>query len=215
MTELNESIRHIRMPSRIAKLPISDTGFPIPWFVPHENDQPIMQASDAIKRMRAARIGLCWICGEPLGRFKCFILGPMCCITRTTAEPPCHHDCSFYAVQACPHLKNPKAKRNPNLPPGYVPPPGVALERNPGCNAIWTAHDFHLFSAGDGFLFRVGAPVEVTFYREGRQATRAEVMENIESGLPTLRDLARLDGREAMADLELDYRKALELLPAA
>jgi hypothetical protein len=102
MTELNASIRDIPVPSRISKLPISEAGFPLPWFTAYDHDgKPVPQLADPAKRMRAVRVNLCWICGEPLGRFKAFILGTMCAVNRTTAEPPSHRDCAEYAMLAC------------------------------------------------------------------------------------------------------------------
>jgi hypothetical protein len=220
MTELDNSkyaaaIRDIPMPSRIAKLPVSDAGMPIPWFVPWQDGKPAPHLSDPVKRLQAGRINLCWVCGETLGRFKCFVLGPMCCVTRTTSEPPCHRDCAEYAVKACPFLINPRMRRNPTTPEEHKQlPPGIMIDRNPKCAALWITHEFKSFNArGTGTLFQVGAPVEVQFYREGRLAKRAEVLESMESGIPILRDIARSDGREALAELELMYRKALELVP--
>jgi hypothetical protein len=218
MTELNESIRNIRMPARIAKLPISDQGFPVPWFVPLDRDgKPVPQAADPTKRMRATRVNLCWCCGEQLGRFKAFVIGPMCAVNRITAEPPSHRDCAEYAIRACPFLRNPRMRRNPTIPEsGKLPPPGLMIERNPGVVLLWITHDYRL--VGDrrgGELFQIGAPAQVAFYREGRIAKCAEILESIESGMPILRDMARSEGREALADLELQYRKALELVPAA
>jgi hypothetical protein len=218
MAELNASIRGIRMPSRIAKLSISDQGFPIPWFVPlNRNGKPVPQAADPVKRMRAARVNLCWCCGEQLGRFKAFLIGPMCAVNRITAEPPSHLDCAEYAVKACPFMSKPNMRRNPTVPEqGKQAPPGIMIERNPGVVLLWITHDYRL--VGDrrgGELFQIGQPVEVRFYREGRPAKRAEILESIETGMPILRDMARNDGREALADLELQYRKAMELVPTA
>jgi hypothetical protein len=218
MTELNASIRDIPMPSRISKLPISEAGFPLPWFTAYDRDgKPVPQLADPAKRMRAVRVNLCWICGEPLGRFKAFILGTMCAVNRTTAEPPSHRDCAEYAVLACPFLRNPRMRRNPTTPEEHKQPPaGAMIERNPKVSLIWVTHDYQL--VGDrrgGELFRVGAPVEVTFWREGRIAKRAEILESMESGIPILRDMAASEGRQALADLELQYRKALELVPVA
>jgi len=44
-----------------------------------------------------------------------------------------------------------------------------------------------------GLLFRIGRPFHVTFYCEGRIATRQEVLAAINKGLPTLRDMAEVD----------------------
>jgi hypothetical protein len=39
-------------------------------------------------------------------------------------------------------------------------------------------------------------------------------MQSINSGMPTLRDMAKTDGPEAMVELQQMYDKALELVPA-
>ena len=48
---------------------------------------------------------------------------------------------------------------------------------------------------------------------EGRQATREEVMESIDSGYPILYEMAAKEGHEAIATLERMKANALELLP--
>ena len=113
MTELNKLIAKIPMPPRIAKLPISPQGYPVPYFVPWKDNQPMPQAADPVKRMKCIRAGLCWVCGEPLGTYKAFVLGPMCIVNRVTSEPPCHRECAEYTVKACPFLTKPAMRRNP------------------------------------------------------------------------------------------------------
>jgi hypothetical protein len=64
-------------------------------------------------------------------------------------------------------------------------------------------------------LFRLGAPSRIDWWAEGRTATRAEVATAIDSGYPILRDMARGDGLQAVAELEASYERAMTLLPAA
>jgi len=69
---------------------------------------------------------------------------------------------------------------------------------------LWIAREYELFSTGDtgtrGALITMGKPTGVEWYREGRPATRAEVIESIETGLPNLEGLARQEkgGLEAL-----------------
>src|SRR5262245_5294347 len=117
MPDINASIRDIPIPDRMKHLPISDQGYPIPWFVPEDKDgNPVVSAGDPDKRRRAYQYRLCWCCGQKLGRHLHFVLGPMCIINRATAEPPLHRECALYSVQACPFLSRPKMRRNPNKP---------------------------------------------------------------------------------------------------
>jgi hypothetical protein len=79
---------------------------------------------------------------------------------------------------------------------------------------LWITHDYRL--VGDrrgGELFQIGAPAEVRFFREGRIAKHAEILASMDSGIEILRDMARRECREALAELEPQYRKAMELVP--
>lgn len=218
MTKLNESIKDIPIPDRMRRLPISAQGYPIPWFVPFTHDgEPVPQAADPVKRLRAARLGLCWCCGEPLGIWRSFVIGPMCVTNRITSEPPNHKPCAEYAVRVCPFLARPKMRRNPTTPADQkVSPGGIMIERNPGVAAIWTTRKFRAVRDHDGgLLFSLGDPTEVTFYCEGHLATQAEVLESMESGIPILREVAERDGSQAVAMLDKQYARALRLLPSA
>lgn len=102
------------------------------------------------------------------------------------------------------------------MPPGKIAPAGHMIHRNPGCVLVWTTRRYRTFSDGrGGALFDVGEPTRVAWYREGRTATRAEVLESIESGLPILRELAQEDGPAGAIDLERRYRLVEPLLPAS
>lgn len=87
------------LPVRLRKLPVDARGYPVPWFVDWiegpEGRVPEFRAMDPRKWVRAVKERLCWVCGEALGRWLVFPIGPMCAITRTTAEPPSHLDCAL------------------------------------------------------------------------------------------------------------------------
>lgn len=213
MTLLNKAIQKIPMPARIAKLPISPEGYPVPFFVPWKDGVPIMHSANPVKRQKCLGRGLCWVCGEPLGIYKAFVLGPMCIVNRVTAEPACHRECAEYTVKACPFLTRPAMKRNPNKPEESEPGPGIMIERNPGCCAVYVTRSFRTINDGaGGRVIQVGLPVSVDYYREGRPATRAEVIESMQSGLPLLKQHAPT--RAALEALDTQFRDALTLLPA-
>ena len=216
MTDLNASIRDIPIPERMRGLPISSQGYPIPWFVPYTRDgAPVPQAACPIKRLRAGRIGLCWCCGGSLGVHKAFAIGPMCMVNRVTSEPANHRECAQFAVRVCPFLRNPRMQRNPTVPEdGKALPPGLMIERNPGVVLVWITRHYHAFRDHDGgILYSLGAPESLSFFAEGRRATRAEIMESIESGIPILREMAEHDGKDALTQLEKQYAQALRLVP--
>ena len=216
MADLNESIRHIPIPDHLKGRPISATGNLIPWFVPRDLDgEPIAQAADPDKLRRAHLYKLCWCCGEPLGAHKAFLLGPMCMVNRITAEPPNHESCAEYAVRACPFLINPRMKRNPTTPEEHkLPPAGIMLKRNPGAVAIWITHTYLPFrDPNGGMLFSVGDPISIRFFREGRPATRTEILESINTGMPFLLGLAARENARAVLELFRQYNRALKLVP--
>jgi hypothetical protein len=211
MRPLNASIADIPLPGRMRWLPISDKGYPVPWFVEWIDGVPDFRVMDASKFVRAIKNDLCWLCGQTLGRFKCAVIGPMCAVNLTSAEPPSHKLCAEYAVRACPFLTKPKMRRNDkDIPGGAIEPGGIMLERNPGVTLLWIMHDYRTFRTPSGVLLRLGEPVEIIAYAEGRLATREELDASIASGLPALAKLAHDEGNGAVEDLAAQVERANE-----
>jgi hypothetical protein len=218
---------HVAIPPRVAGLPFDpQRGVPVPWFVtwfdesgnPCRNGEgkPDFRVITGARLKRAYLHSLCWICGGPMGTFKTFVIGPMCAVNRISSEPPSHLDCAEYAACACPFLAKPHMRRREhNLPEGHVAPPGNMIARNPGVALLWTTKRFRIIPAegAHGFLFEIGDPEHVRWFAEGRKATRAEVLESIDSGLPALRSLAR--GAADLGVLDQMHEVALRYVPAA
>lgn len=176
---------------RIAKLPVDERGYPIPFFVAYPNGKPDFRMTDGDKLLACVRGRLCWVCGERLGVHMAFAIGPMCVVNRTTSEPPAHLECAQWSVKACPFLSHPNmVRREDELTESYSGnTPGIMIKRNPGVTAIWVSKFYTLFGDGNGgMLIRIGDPESVTWHKEGRTATRSEVLESIESGLPALQN---------------------------
>jgi hypothetical protein len=208
------------MPRKMAGLAIDHRGFPVPWFVAWQDGKPVFPAMDPRKLQRAIVRNLCWVCGGELGRIKAFVIGPMCAVNRTSAEPPCHLECARFSALNCPFLSKPAMGRVPIEHYGGTREntPGVMLERNPGVTLIWQTRRYELFDDGaGGTLFDIGKPHSVEWYARGRRATRLEVLESIETGIPHLEALVEADPDRAGAQAELDRRlaAALELVPQA
>jgi hypothetical protein len=204
------------IPSRIAKLPKDHRGFPVPWFVTWIDGQPDFRIVTPSRIVDATRNKRCWICGEQLGRFMAFVIGPMCAINRVSGEPPSHRECAEFAARACPFLTQPRMKRNgKDLPCGHSDGPGIAIKRNPGVALVWVTKRYRPFQVDGGLLFNVGVPVETLWFTEGRPATRDEVLASIESGIHLLREEAEKEGPAAIHALEQMHQAALTLLPAA
>jgi hypothetical protein len=217
MTELNKRIADVPIPSRLSGFPLSDEGYPVPYFVPFVEGKPEFRAMDPEKFAHAVRGRKCWLCGQPLGKFMTFPIGPMCAITRTTAEPPSHLECCEYAVKVCPFLSQPRMKRNEKDLPENMGSAGVAILRNPGVIVLWTTKSYKMFSAaheggGKGYLFKVGDPEHIESYALGRKATQSELAYSIATGYPLLQAQARLDGPEGEEELEHYYARGLQVL---
>jgi hypothetical protein len=215
MTALNAAMTRLQpLPPRIARLPVDERGYPIPFFAQREPtvDFRIVRPAALSACLKERR---CWVCGEPRGRNYAFVLGPMCAVTRTNSEPPCHRDCAVWSAVACPFLTRPNMRRNERDMPEGAWTPGIAIRRNPGVVAVWVTRSFQPFRArGDvpgatpGLLFEVGDPTDILWFAEGRAATRAEVLASLQSGLPALESVARIDPRPAAARADLEARAA-------
>jgi hypothetical protein len=117
----------------------------------------------------------------------------MCCINHVSSEPPSHRGCAEFAAKNCPFLTRPLAKRNDRDLPEHKEQPGIAIDRNPGVCAVWEASSYRVVHVGNGYLIHIGPCEGVSFWREGRPATRAEVTESVNSGCDILIDMAMKD----------------------
>lgn len=207
MQDYNPNLEIDSMPSRIKALPICDRfKMPVPWFVAWQDGKPEFRAMDGRRFNAAIREKRCWVCGDFLGRRMTFVIGPMCGINRVSSEPPSHLECAQWSARNCPFLSNANRKRredeainNTNFAENCS---GMAITRNPGVTLLWTTRDYMPFSDGrGGVLIKIGEPETIEFYREGRHATRAEIDESVNSGLPILVEAAEKDGEKALLEL--------------
>lgn len=201
---------------RIAKLPHDKRGFPVPWFCAWDGDKPLFPVMDPAKLVQAVRQDRCWVCGEKLGKYKTFVIGPMCCVNKITAEPPCHKDCAEFSAKYCPFLTRPKMRRVTTQDGNYIDTQhvaGIMLEHNPGATALWTTRGYDVTRVHNGILFEIGPFESVEFWAKGRRATRPEVYEAIDKGLPHLRRVADLDGPEGRRECERNIAEFLDILP--
>lgn len=218
MSELRKGLPPL--PARMRSLRVSDKGYPVPYFVAWIDGQPDFRVIEGGRIAHCHNRKLCWLCGEPLGRWKAFVVGPMCLVNMVSSEPPSHRECAEYAAKACPFLTLPKAqRREANMPAEGQEPAGVALKRNPGCCLLLITDSYRPFRVENGVLFRMGDPSECLWFAEGRAATRAEVMSSIDSGLPLLRGPAQQQdeaepGAGAVQMLELMLSSAMVWVPA-
>jgi hypothetical protein len=199
-------------------------GFIVPWFVDWINGEPEFRAMDMQKFRKAINKRLCWVCGNPLYSENVFVIGPMCAVNRISSEPPNHRECAVYSAKVCPFLSRPHMVRRTDgtFEEAKKPAAGVMVSRNPGVTLLWYTRRYTLLNikgragAGDGVLFQLGRAFKLEWYCKGRTATREEIMESIESGLPIIREAAaKNDGPNGMAHLEVQITQAMRLVPGA
>lgn len=211
----------IAEPTRVARLARTPDArnMVVPWFVAWIDGKPDFRVIGTGKFERAVRDRLCWICGGRLTRHGAFVIGPMCAVNRTTAEPPCHTECAIYAATHCPFLTTPRMRRRETRKPeGVIDPAGVAIRRNPGVALVWITREWALFPDGSGgMLIEVGEPSETLWFAEGRPATREEVEASITTGLPILQEMAEGDSdpKGALRELARRTEVAMQYLPVA
>ena len=202
-------------PRFMQSLPIDKRGYPVPWFVDWVKGEPEFRAMDQRKFAAAVEKRLCWTCGKPLYTEEVFVIGPMCAVNRISSEPPNHRECAVYAATACPFLSKPHmVRREGGLAAPICQGAGMMIERNPGVTLLWFTYHHRILREPNGLLFQIGHPFRVAWYRQGHLATRAEVQEALDSGIPILRDAAlKYDGPDALPQLEAKIKQAHRYLP--
>jgi hypothetical protein len=214
------AIPESEMPGRIRLLPRNKAGYPVPWFVAWLDGLPDFRVIGPGKIKAAVGLKLCWVCGYPFLRqeYRAFTIGPMCAVNRVSAEPPSHRDCGVFSARFCPFLSTPQmVRREKHKPAEAATPAGVMIKRNPGVALVWVTGYKSWTTKPDGSggtLFDIGEPKEALWFARGREATRAEVLDSIDSGLPILAEMAEQDGPEACAELNIMHARALDYIPA-
>lgn len=196
---------------RLKTLPLDDRGYPVPWFVAWIDGKPDFRTSDQKKWVAAIQDNLCWVCGQKMGAFKTFVIGPMCGVNRTTSEPGNHLDCALWSARNCPFLCNPNMIRNERNLVGDNPG-GIMIKRNPGLCLLWTTKKFKVFKAYPGYLLKIGEPMQVLFFAEGKPATREQIDDAVNSGCPLLEAVAMEDGREGHEQFKVAKYNFLKLI---
>ena len=210
----------IQEPPAVQKLPTNKAGYRVPWFVAYIDDEPDFRVVRPRGITLAHRHNLCWICGEGLSAYKTFVVGPMCIINKVSAEPPSHRTCARYAAQVCPFLVRPSMRRRDvSDVEDTVAPAGVMIDRNPGVTALWTTKRYKPFVAPgglEGVLFDIGDANAVEWWAHGRTATRQEVLDSLESGMPLLEQACEQDDDPVSSRtmLSLMRLQAMRFVPA-
>lgn len=213
MKEYNVAIQRLKLPARMLKLPVDERGYPVPKFVQWIGGKPDFRVTNRAFLSNAVRLKLCWLCGEQLGRYQAFVIGPMCSINRVSSEPPSHLECARFAVAACPFLTQPNRGRNEHNLPDHDEQLEGAISDNPGVSLIWVTTEYKPIKVKGGTLFQIGDPTSTEWFARGRTASRDQVMDAIAKGLPNLVALAKKEGPEAESALREQLAVGLELVP--
>ena len=212
---------------RIAKLPVDERGYPVPFFVqwltPDNQSaeagdpgaRPEFRMMDGRKWARCYKESLCWVCGQFRLPKATFVIGPMCGINRTSSECPCHYECAVWSAKGCPFLTRPHMVRREDelvsLKDSQTA--GIPIDRNPGVLLLWTSSTYKPFRvpaigpSQGGILMNVGDPIAVEWWREGRKATRAEILEAVDSGMPKLREMCDQEEPKDRAEAHLELQE--------
>lgn len=172
------------LPSRMRKLPVSAYGEPIPFFCRWADGKPVMRAADPVKLAACHDRGLCVLCGEPLGQYKAFVLGPMSAVNRLSDAPPAHTECAKFAAMTSWEL---------------------AL--------VWVTRCSTLVRTLGSDLFEIGEPEQVFWYLAGRSASRQEVMNWIQAGLPEMYEIAHRQSEAAVTELDAMVARSARVFP--
>jgi hypothetical protein len=193
------------MTDRIAKLPIDERGYPVPafvqWIIKEGNEvrpatpddpgaYPDFRIVDPAHLLRCITRGVCWVCGERLGIWRAFVIGPMCAVNRNSAEPPSHVECAEWSVKGCPFLTKPNMKRREDelteKAAGNVA--GHMVKRNPGVTLVWVSKEpYKIHDDGrGGMLFEIPNPERVTWWKEGRPATNEDCIDALNASIESL-----------------------------
>lgn len=184
-------------PEQIAALPRNTAGYPIPFFAALVDGERTLLLADPAAWRACVDDHRCWICGRDRGWPDAFILGPIGIVNRTTQEPPSCVQCAEYAVLVCPFLARPDMVRRKQGLPEHRFTAGIAVERNLGVAAIWIATDWKPFHPRPGrqeMLLELGDPVSVSWWTQGRPATRGEAITGLHTGLQLLVRQCQNDG---------------------
>lgn len=177
------------IPPDMQDLPVSQHGFPVPYFVKWVDGVPDFRISDLSAMYTCTQMRLCMICGKPLRGEGVFAMGPISALTRGNDEPPMHRACAEFSAQACPWMLMPAKSRNEakTKPEGILSTndlldtPGAVYE---GAPLIWCLYDTDCFGVqvqpNRTLMYLLGEPREIYWWKEGRRASRDEVIEGLE-----------------------------------
>jgi hypothetical protein len=159
-------------PKNIARLPVDERGYPVPFFGTIVNGVPDFRIVDHAKIVKATLDQKCFVCGSKLGQHLHFAMGPRSGLLMKTNHGPAHKECIEYSLNTCPFILYPNAQRRqaalPDIPLSYdramqparppiyvvahVPAKNVKITHNPeSLVCTWDMIDYR-FWRDDGWI---------------------------------------------------------------
>jgi hypothetical protein len=173
--------RKIVPPPRLARRPRDQRGFVIPFSVDDGTDHPDFRITQADKLRELLNKHLCWLCGEALDYWMCFIGGPLSITNRSFTDGPMHEACAVYALRVCPFLASPNGRytsSEDNIPEGGGYNQLVADTR-PELFGLGFTHGYKTGVAPNGMLFmRAESWRKVIWYSHAGQVVRRQIFDN-------------------------------------
>jgi hypothetical protein len=156
----------VPMPEAIAKLPRTANGYPQPFMTMDDDIRVI----SPLKQIRCAVDNLCGICGQKLGYWKAFVGGPVSITNRFSVDPPFHEECARYALQVCPYIVRPTAKRAKEYNVTVTDDPiQILIKPERFGMAITRSFNFGRVPARETLGFSYTKPVKITWWCDGKE----------------------------------------------
>lgn len=141
----------IPVPAGMMTLPMTQKGYLKPWFVCDDD----FRIADNQKWVKAYEEKRCWICGHINKKGFAFVHGPLSAQNNVATDAPSHPECAEYAVQVCPFITLPTARRREgNMPDGILQAMTQSKEgvlENPGVYYITIASKYSVKMSRDGY----------------------------------------------------------------
>jgi len=146
---MNTKKADIPVPAGMLTLSMSPLGYRKPWFVKADD----FRVTDDRKYMISIKAGRCWICGHTNRKGFSFVTGPASVAANVAIEPPCHPECAEYAVQVCPFILNPEAKRrSKGLTAAEIDDNHSEAGANPGVFFVTTVKKYKIQPTASGLV---------------------------------------------------------------
>lgn len=171
--------RKVVPPPRLARRPRDTRGFIIPFSVDDGTPQPDfrMTQPERIRELLTARA--CWLCGDRLDHWLCFIGGPLSIANHAFTDGPMHEACAVYALRVCPFLASPRGHyTSEERPPEDSAINPYVADNRPTIFGLGFTDGFITEASPNGMLYMRARPWrKVIWYSEHGRIVRTQVFQ--------------------------------------